>query len=91
MTLPKAISDAIDAYREKVWHRTQAQLSFYTGTADREGCMSEEGKARAALERAIAEHVADAGKMVSVDAPTEAEIEAWEKVATNGRKSKETP
>jgi hypothetical protein len=37
------------------------------------------GHARAALERAIADHVADAGKMVP--APTEAEIEAWRRDA----------
>jgi hypothetical protein len=65
MTLPQKISDAIDAYRFALW------------VGNGEECDNE----RAALERAIADHVAYRG------APTEAEIEAWEQRARDLLKS----
>lgn len=90
MTLPKAISDAIDEHEERV-------------RADGSGRCSVES--RAALERAIAEAIACAGdekiaawrkaaaegvrleRITPVDAPTEAEIESWEQRARDLLKS----
>lgn len=99
MTLPKAISDAIDEYR-------LALLCMADGMA-----AVDDEVTRAALERAIAEAIACAGdekiaawrkaaaegvrleRIAPVDAPTEAEIEAW-KVCAMGwsvDKAKEPP
>lgn len=75
MTIPKAISDAIDAYNDALLSGAGSPVDFDCNDA------------RAALERAIAEHVADhvadAGKMVPVAAPTEAEIEDWSRRMNN--------
>lgn len=76
MTLPKAISDAIDAYSVEVSNKA---IALFTNNEASQIAIERARDARAALERAIADHVADAGKMVPVAAPTEAEIEAWHK------------
>lgn len=98
MTLPKAISDAIDNYDQCLdWHglaraaleraiaedrlrQVHIELLCASAQADVAGYLAQ--RMREVLDdhdklRRDAVRVADAGKMVPVDAPTEAEIEAW--------------
>ncbi len=78
MTLPRAISDAIESYRTESGNLT---LALWTNSEAVSWMRGRTQEARAALERAIADHVSP------VDAPTEAEIEAWKKSVDSGRKS----
>jgi hypothetical protein len=70
MTLPKAISDAMFAYLGAL-----TSVGHQVGPAAIQMALDESKDALAALERAIADHVSP------VEAPTEAEIEAWRKDA----------
>lgn len=70
MTLPKAISDAIDAYQKRCAD-VVASVALKQSAESVAMTCRDVNHARAALERAIEEHVAP------VAAPTEAEIEAW--------------
>jgi hypothetical protein len=70
MTLPKAISDAIDAYRDGHAEVVASVALKQQAESVAIACRAS-NSARAALERAIADHVSP------VDAPNEAQIEAW--------------
>lgn len=77
MTLPKNITDAIDVLLQRA---CKTLTSAYSMPADEYLRICTE-QARAALEAAIADHIADAGK--KVEPPTDAEVEAWAEASSS--------